>query len=241
MGPADLTLRMCSGAAVFGVLVLTFFPGRPTRYLLPNIPLFVFAVAPAVAHFAGQQRLLGAFSHKVLLRAFGVLGSCAMLAAPFLPAQAPWSVGMAGFAFALAPFVVRTPRQLVASVLVLPAVLAWTVGLERSLDWPQTHRARFPHGPALQQALVAAGAGDPKGVVVEATYETRGHFNSCLLLGTGRIPRADEFMARPPAAAHVLRESDRRHRTTALEGYVDTLRFCFPNQSYVLATRTTPR
>lgn len=243
MGPADLTLRMCSGAAVFGVLVLTFFPGRPTRYLLPNIPLFVFAVAPAVAHFAGQQRLLGAFSNKVLLRLFGVLGSCAMLAAPFLPASAPWSIGIAGFAFAIAPFAVHTPRQLVASMFVLPAVLAWTVGLERSLSWQDSHRAREPHGPALARALAeVVGPGAAAGPRVEAgLLQTYGHFNSCLLLGTGAIPAADEFMVRPVAATHVLRESDRRHRAAVLEGYVDTLRFCFPNQSYVLGTRTAPR
>jgi len=66
MDAADLTLRMCSGAAVLAVVGLTFFPGRATRYLLPNVPLFVFAVAPAVAHFAGQQRELGAFSRRGL-------------------------------------------------------------------------------------------------------------------------------------------------------------------------------
>ena len=241
MGSADLVLRMCSGAAVFGVLVLTFFPGRPTRYLLPNIPLFVFAVAPAVAHFAGQQRLLGAFSHKVLLRAIGVLGGCAMLAAPWLPVQAPWSTGVAGFAFALAPFMVRTPYHLVVAVLMLPVTLAWTVGLERALDWRHTHRARQPHGAALATALSDVVGRDAGGRVQVSGLQTRGHFNSCLLLGVGAIPAADEFQSRPPFAPHVLRETDRSHRAKGLDDHVDTLRFCFPNQSYVLSTRTAAR
>ena len=243
MGPADLTLRMCSGAAVFGVLVLTFFPGRPTRYLLPNLPLFVFAVAPAVAHFAGQRRLLGSFSHKVLLRLFGVLGASAMLAAPFLPGSAPWSIGLLGFAFALAPFAVHTPWQLVVSMLVLPCAGAWTIGLERSRAWQHTHRAREPHGAALAQAVAGvAGPAAVAGIRVDGSLlQTHGHFNSCLLLGTGTFPAADEFEVRPPAAAHVLRETDGSHRVAALEGHFDTLRFCFPNQSYVLSTRTAPR
>ncbi|MCK5941297.1 MAG: glycosyltransferase family 39 protein, partial [Planctomycetes bacterium] len=72
MGPDDLTLRMCSGGAVMAVVLLTFFPGRPTRYLLPNVMLFTFAVAPAVAHYWGLRGQVPAFARRAVWL-FGVL------------------------------------------------------------------------------------------------------------------------------------------------------------------------
>ena len=61
------------GAAIVAVLVLALFPQKPTRYLLPNVPLFTFAVAPAAAHYALYAGRIGAFG-QASLRVLGVLG-----------------------------------------------------------------------------------------------------------------------------------------------------------------------
>src|SRR5262249_51889313 len=109
MSGKDLVLRMCSAAAVFAVAVLTCFPAKPTRYLLPNVPLFTFAVAPAVAHYAGQRRGLGRFSSGVLT-AIGLGGALLLVVLPFLRPPFPGRAPVAALAAALLPFLVRTPR-----------------------------------------------------------------------------------------------------------------------------------
>ena len=197
MDPSDLTLRMCSGAAVFAVVILTFFPGRPTRYLLPNIPLFTFAVAPAVAHFAGQQRLLGAFSRRVL-QVVGVCGALGLMAMPFLVGRAGIAVAGALACAGLAGFLVRTPRQLVGFVLLLPLIAGWTVGLERSLTRRDTRRGMEPVGEILRRELDGLG-GD-----VASQLEFYGHVDGKVLLGAGLLPRGDEFCRRAPGAKWLL-------------------------------------
>ncbi|MEO6593592.1 MAG: glycosyltransferase family 39 protein, partial [Planctomycetota bacterium] len=140
MDAGDLTLRMCSGAAVTAIALLTLFPGRPTRYLLPNVLLFTFAVAPAVAHFAEQRGRLPLFARRVL-GLVGVAGAAALIVVPFVPRAGVAGLGLA-LAAALAPLAVRTPRHVVVCCLALPLVAAWTIVLERSLGWPNGPRDR---------------------------------------------------------------------------------------------------
>lgn len=241
MGPQDFPLRACSGAAVLAVVVLTFFPGRPTRYLLPNIPLLVFAVAPAVAHFAAQRRELGRLS-RACLSWLGVAGALALIVVPFVPP----SLGLSGrtplllLAIAVLPFLVRTPRQLVACCFWLPLLAAQTVFAERSARATESGRARHVHGVALQHELQRASADD---------LQTWGHFHSGLLLGTGHLLRGDETPKAadpPPAARWLLYEAppppepgaEPPPRLPHLHLYTDRLHFCLPGEVYVLAERT---
>jgi hypothetical protein len=226
MDPGDLMLRMCSGASVFAVVILTCFPGRPTRYLLPNVLLFTFAVAPAVAHFAGQRRDLGAFSRRGL-RLAGLLGAIGLLVVPFLP----FPVGIAGaglaLAFGLLPIVVRTPAHLVGACLLMPLIAAWTVGLERAHSWLDGPRARAPAGALLRREIDALRADD---------LTTQGHVNAPLLLATGLLPRGDEGARRNPGSAFAMHESPAAPPPN-LTAYRDRLRLCLPGLTFVLCER----
>ncbi|MFO1077090.1 MAG: glycosyltransferase family 39 protein [Planctomycetota bacterium] len=195
MDAADLTLRMCSGGAVLAVLLLMFFPLRPTRYLMPNVPLFTFAVAPAVAHFARQERLLGAFSRR-LLAVLGVAAALGLLAAPFVPNL---GVAAAGFFLVVALWsrAVTTPRRLVAFALALPVVAAWTLGLAWSEAWATSSRGMAPTAAVLRTELDRLGARD---------LVTHGHVDGKLLLGAGLLPKGDETARSVPQAKWVLAE-----------------------------------
>lgn len=226
MDAADLTLRMCSGAAVLAVVVLTFFPGRATRYLLPNVLLFTFAVAPAVAHFAGQERALGSFSTRVL-RWLGVLGAAALVAIPFVGRGVGVAAAGAALCAALGPLLVRTPSHLVVFCLVLPLVGEWTVGLDRARGWPDTGRARRTAGQVLKTELDALGATE---------VVTQGHIDAPLVLGAGLLPRGDESSRTVPTARWLLHESaDRPPRLPA--EYVERLRLCMPGQTFAVRER----
>ena len=196
MSADDLTLRMCSGGAVLAVLLLMFFPGRPTRYLLPNVTLFTFAVTPAVAHFWAMRGPVPPFARRAL-RGFGMLGAAAMVAIPFVPRAGDASLGLA-LAAAVAPLLVRTPRHVVLACLLLPLVGAWTVGLERSLRWPESKRARAATGELMRRELDGLGVtGDLGGY---------GHLDSPTLLAGDLWAEGDEFRRAPPPNRWVLLE-----------------------------------
>ncbi len=227
MDAADLTLRMCSGAAVLAIVLLTFFPGRPTRYLLPNVLLFTFAVGPAVAHFAAQPRELGAFSQR-LLGALGLGAATLLVALPFVP-RLPLAAAGVALALALAPRLVRTPRQLVLFCLALPLLASWTVGWQRSFEWPLGNRARVAAGELLRHELEARGAID------ELVWH--GHLEAPLLLAAGLLPDGDEFHRRAPTARWVLHERADRP-PPHLGEYVERLRLCLPKETFVLRERS---
>ncbi|MCA8963251.1 MAG: glycosyltransferase family 39 protein [Planctomycetes bacterium] len=227
MDEADLTLRMCSGAAVLSIVLLTFFPGRPTRYILPNVLLFTFAVAPAVAHFASQERQLGSTSRRLLL-IIGVAGGLGLVVVPFLPGVGLAVAGLALVA-ALAPRVVRTPRQLVAFCLVLPVVASWTVGFDRAQRWPEGGKARAEAGRLLRHELDAAGIG--------ADLVTHGHIEAPLLLGADLLPDGDEMARRQPTARWMLHERADTPPPMPKE-YEERLRLCVPGQIFVLRERS---
>jgi len=231
MDASDLTLRMCSGAAVTAVVLLTFFPGRPTRYLLPNVLLFTFAVAPAVAHYARQPGGLGPTARR-LLWVTSLGGAAAMVVLPFVEFERTAPIALA-LCIAFAWFWVRSPRQVVAYCLLLPLVGAWTVGLQRSWSWPDHRRAQEPAGRVLRQVLDELGA--------TSKLETYGHIEGPLLLGAGLLPAGDESRRSEPSAGWIMVET-RDGRAQLPASYVERLRLCLSTKTFVVAERTpSPR
>ncbi len=199
MGADDLMLRMCSAAAIVAVLLLAVFPSKPTRYLLPNVPLFTFAVAPAVAHYALHAGRIGA-SGSFILRTLGVLGSLMLVALPWVPAPMPSRTPVFALALALAPLLVRTPRALVAMCLWLPLVANWTVladWRERWLDGPRTVE---PYANLFATELRRMGAGPD-------TLEGYGHVHAGILLGADLLPVGQEEPRRAPTKRFVVSEN----------------------------------
>ncbi|MGE3174310.1 MAG: ArnT family glycosyltransferase [Planctomycetota bacterium] len=231
MGPEDLTLRMCSGAAVLAVFLLALFPGKPTRYLLPNVPLFTFAVAPAAAHYATRCHRLGGFARGVL-RGLGFAGAVLLVALPFLPAPVPLRTAAFAIACGLMPWLVRTPRALVAMVFWLPALAAWTVLADFRDRWEHGPRARTVHGARAGQELGHLGGG-----LGRESYEAWGHVHGGLVLGIGALPRGNEAATRQPTAPLVLREAERWPPLPELEGYRVRTRLFLPKQTFVIEER----
>lgn len=227
MDATDLTLRMCSGAAVLAVVILTFFPGRPTRYLLPNVLLFPFAVAPAVAHYAGAGRELGRFARRGL-RVAGVLGALALPVVPWFADRIGYGAAGLALGVALLPILVRTPRHLVAACFAIPVLAGWTVILDRAAQWPETGRARAAAGAVLRAELAARGA--------LSELASHGHIEGPMVLGAGVLPPGDEFARQAPTARWVLHEAaDRPPRH--LEQYRERLRLCLPKQTFAVRER----
>lgn len=237
----DLTLRMARGAAVLAVVVLTFFPGRATRYILPNVLLVTFAVAPAVAHFVGTEGPLSPFVRRAIALV-GALATLALVVLPFVPLAGVGAIGLAAAAAVGARFV-RTPRHLVAFVLVLPVLAAWTVGLDRSLQWSDGRRARGAAAMVLQRELQELG------VPRDHDVATVGHFDSALLLGIDRLPPGDEQARRPVGARWVLHEvggmpisaAGERAAVALRTDYRERLRLCLPFKTFVVSERLEGR
>lgn len=247
MDAGDLMLRMGSGAAVVAVAVLTFFPGRATRYILPNVLLFTFAVAPAVAHFASVAGPLPRFAQRVR-QAIVVLASAALLVLPFV-ANAEVGAGAVVLAAlaAVGAHTARTPARLVAFCLWVPVAAAWTVGLERSLEFGDGRRARVAPAAVFARELDRLGvprmetgpsAGRP------APVQTIGHFDSPLLLALGLLPPGDELGRRPVTARWVMHEvaglpPKPQERLDA--DCIERVRLCLPFKTFVLSERREGR
>ena len=223
MGSDDLALRMCSGGAVLAVVLLTCFPGRPTRYLLPNVMLFTFAVAPAVAHFFRHRGAVPGFARGVLWT-FGFLGSAALIAIPFVPRAGDASVGLA-LAAAMMPLVVRRPSHVVLAALILPVVASWTVGLERSLRWSETKRSMVASGQLMRRELDQLG--------VTGDIGSYGHIDSSVLLATGLWVEGHELGSRIPDTRWVLQEESPR-RPMSEKQYPQRWRLALPHKTFVL-------
>ncbi|MBL8748219.1 MAG: glycosyltransferase family 39 protein [Planctomycetes bacterium] len=228
MDAGDVTLRMCSGAAVVGVAVLTFFPGRATRYLMPNVLLFGFAVAPAVAHFSRQVGAIGPLARRIVVGA-GIGGALALCVIPFVPKAVP-ALPIAAVV-AVAPFLVRRPVHFVAYCLLVPLVSAAVVGFDGGV-WQRASRARHAAGELLRSELERRGA--------IATLATHGHVDAGLLLEAGLLPPGDESARSKPTAPWVLCEAV---PPPAFAGYVERLRLCLPqSKTFVLFERSdSPR
>ncbi len=227
MAADDLVLRMCSGAAVVAIMVLSVFPGRSTRYLLPNVLLFTFAVAPAVAHFAAWRGPLPPLARR-LCHGIGFAGAVALLVLPFVPSLGTAALGLAAVA-SVGAFAARTPARVVAFALVLPVVGAWTIGLDRSRSFADGSRSR-EHAASVLRAEAQAVGFDP------ADARTIGHFDSGLLMATGwRLP-GNESATAPWSGRWILHEIDKDLRIPpnyALRVVID-----LPFKSFALRERT---
>lgn len=225
---ADVVVRMVLWAVVVAIVVLTFFPGRATRYLQPNVLLGSFALAPAVAAFAAGAGPLSAFAARAMA-ALGIAGSVALMVLPFVPQAGIGALGLAAVA-AVAGAMARTPQQVVLVCLLLPLVAAWTVGLERSTAWLASPRARLPAGALLQQELQRAG-------VAPADLTTMGHFDSPLLLAAGLLPPGDEFARGAWRSRWVLHELGGWPPLAPPPTMAERLRLCLPFKTFVLRER----
>lgn len=234
-----LTLRMASAAVLVAVAVLTFFPGRATRYLLPNVLLLAFAVAPAVAAFVASAGPLPPRTRGGLRLVAGISG----LAACVLPFVSAPAIGLGSVTFAVVAAVgalaVRTPRGLVAFCLALPLVAAWTVGLDRTLQWSEGRRARRPAAEVLRVEMARLGVPMER-LPRPEDLQTVGHFDSVLLLELGVLPHGDELVRRPVVAHWVLHEVGGLP-AVQLDDYVERVRVSLPFESFVLAERVGRR
>jgi hypothetical protein len=231
VGGADagaFALRACRWAVGGAIVVLTFFPGRATRYLLPNVLLVAFAFAPALARFAALD-VLPRLARRVLA-GIGVAGALALVALPFVPRAGAGAIGFAAAA-GLVPLLARSPRAAVVAALVLPFVAAWTVGLERAEQVGTSGRARSEPGAVLRRELERLG-------VDTADLQTSGHFDSPLLLATGLLPPGNESGRAPWTRRWVLRELGGHPPLPTPPEYVVRLRFDLPFKSFALCERS---
>lgn len=233
MGPEDLTLRMCSGAAVLAVALLALFPDKPTRYLLPNVPLFTFAVAPAVAHYALRASKLGHVATGSI-RAIGIVGALLLIALPWIPSPIPPRTPVLAVVAALVPLWVRTPRAMIAMCLWLPVLAGWTA----LADWRDRHvvspRAVAVHGARLDHELRRLGA-------TETTIEAYGHVHGGLLLSTGLLPSGQENVRRVPKSRFLLIEARGSTQLPPRDDYVERLRLCTGREVFVVEERRDGR
>jgi len=223
---AEVALRMATWAAVLAIVALTFFPGRPTRYLLPNVLLLAFALAPAVAAFADDPGPLPAFA-RWALAVVGIGGGMALLVLPFVPQVGVGALGCAAAA-AVGAGLSRTRGHVVAFCFVLPVVVAWTVGLDRTQAWFDLPRARTPAARVLRREMTKAG-------VDFADVRTMGHFDSPLLLAAGLLPPGDELARGAWRGRWVLHEET--GALVAPANYTARVRLDLPFKSFVLRER----
>jgi len=226
MAADDLVLRMCSGGAVVAIAVLSLFPGRPTRYLLPNVLLFTFAVAPAVAHFAAWRGPVPPLALRVC-RCIGIAGAVALLVLPFVPAVGAAALGLAAVA-SVGAFAARTPARVVALSLVLPVVGAWTIGLDRARSFGDGSRSREHAARLLRVEALALGF-DP------AEARTIGHFDSALLMAGGWLLPGNESAKAPWSGRWVLHELD--DELPVPPNYALRLVIALPFESFALSER----
>ena len=217
----------CVWAAVGAVAALTFSAGRPTRYLLPNVPLLAFALAPATAAFVVAVGPAPQIVRR-LLQALAAAAAAATVALPFVP-SAPASAPVLAAFVALGAWLATTRARVVALVVALPLAAAWTVGLERAREWPQSPRARAAAGATLRAELDRLG-------VDRAELSTSGHFDSPLLLAAGLLPPGDENGGKPWRTRWVLREAPRDGALHPPD-YALRYRLDLPFKSFLLCER----
>jgi 4-amino-4-deoxy-L-arabinose transferase-like glycosyltransferase len=223
----DAIVRACGLAAVLAVAALTFFPGRPTRYLLPNVPLLAFALAPAMAAYAGSGAPLAAGMRRALL-ALAAAGVVVAVAAPFVAKAGPLAP-VCGLGIAAGAALATTRLRVVLFVALLPLLASWTIGIDRANAWPQGPRARAAAAATLRAELDRLG-------VDRAELSTSGHFDSPLLLAAGLLPPGDEGGRKPWRTRWVLCEA-KPTAPVQRDDYVERWRLGLLGKAFVLCER----
>lgn len=228
-GEADrLMLRMCRAAVYGAVLVLTCFPARPTRYLLPIVPLFAVAMAPAVADWIRAGREPGAWAQRIRW-AIGVFGALFLIATPWLPLPFPGRAPALALALALLPLLAPTRQMLVAACFWLPLLGSWTAILDQADLWNEGGRGRTQVGRLLRAELDELGA--------TGHLQTIGHVNSNLLLGAGMLPPGDEMARGALTLPFALHEDAVAGELNRFPAYRPRLILCVPGDRYTLRQR----
>ena len=150
------------------------------------------------------------------------------MAIPFVPEAGDAAVGVA-LAAAVAPLLVRRPRDVVLVCLLLPVVGAWTVGFERSMRWSESKRGRVAAGQLLRREL------DDFGVTRE--LGAYGHIDSPTLLASGLWLEGSEFRRRVPDGAYVLQE-EKPWRPLDADAFEVRWRMVTPFKTFVVHERT---
>lgn len=212
-------------AAISGVVLLLFFPGRPTRYLLPAIALANVALAPRVAAWMRATPALAQPVRRAIV-AVGILIALVFLAAPlFVRREHQCLVPVLGAVALLLPFV-TTRARLVAVTLALPAAVAWAV-----LDAPLAQGPRLQEAIGPELARVVAREGGP------TRFGTLGHVPAPTLLAAHLILPGDEALARPPGAPFLIvedLEGAPEWDAAEITGYRHLVRFRLTDKSIVV-------
>ena len=218
-------------AAAGAVLILLVFPGRPTRYLLPVVPLVAVGLAPVVARAFREDgpppRWMG-----YLLCSMGLCGSVGLLAAPWLPHPYPGATPVVALAMALAPVCVRSQRRTILYLWVLPLLAAWFALGDRTAYFRSAPgEVRTPAAVLCRE--IAAWGVDP--VTVEGVVDTK-------LLVESRLPVVINTGGWPPRQPWVLVE-DRGHLPIlwTVPGYRARIRVQVGKGSVALMERVQPR
>lgn len=229
--PEEAVLRLCAGAALAALALMTFAGHRAARYILPAAPLFVAAVAPAASAYALHRAPLTPGLAGVL-RAFGVAGAVALLAAPWMPVPFPWRTPALALLLCVGALVVRERAQMVVfTMIVAPLVAAWTL----LPDWDAYASDRHRPAAAILEREIDARAA--------AEIETRGHVPSQLFVEWGRFPSGDELRQRSPRARWLLDEDtfedefDDNDEERSTYGYEDRVRLRLQGKTVVLEER----
>lgn len=224
--PAEVQQRICTSAALGSVLLLAVFPGKPVRYLLPSVVLFLFGVAPSVAGSLRLAAPLGSFSLRVV-QGFGVLGAVALCALPFLPFPLPGRSVWFALALAVGALVVASRSRLFVYAMAIPVLAGWTVLDDRARVYERGTRGHAGVSTLLDEAFDRFGVDDV------ATY---GHFTYSYLFDREEIVAGDEFMQRRPTTEWLLVEHRGANRPRP-DGYVDRVSIRARRRCIVLQQR----
>lgn len=122
--------RACAWGFLGAVLVLVVVPLRPSRYLLPGVPLIAFATARRIAAWSRES---SALPRAIAFAVRGVVVVAALAAAllPFLPYPFPGRSLPGAVALGVVALAVRTRAGAFALILLLPVIGLATVARDR--------------------------------------------------------------------------------------------------------------
>lgn len=226
LDPSEIQQRFCTSAALGGVLLLAIFPGKPVRYALPAVCLFVFGVAPAVAGFLRYPAPLGPFPLR-LVRGLAVFGAVVLCALPFAPFPLPGRSVWFALGLAVGGVLVTSRTSLVVYAFVIPVLANWTVIDDRAQIYEHGTRGTEDVRLLLEEALVRNDVED---------VSTYGHFTYSHLFDFSEIVPGDEFMRRQPTTEWLLVEHRGQNRPRP-PGYADRVSIRARRRTIVLQQR----